>query len=70
MTETIKPAEMRLLRRLRTLPSGANLCIIEIDAGGVYTISVIGSGKLEKIRRFTDNLDSQDKSPANPQEHL
>lgn len=48
--------EMRLLRRLRTLHNGVHLCIIQIDASGVYSVSIVGSGKAEKVRRLTDEI--------------
>ena len=67
VTDAPKPAEMRLLRRVRSLTNGAHLCIIVIDVNGICTIAFIGNGKIEKVRRMTDEIERE--NPAQSQEH-
>lgn len=43
--------EMKLLRRLRQLQAGAHLVIIQTDGGGVYSLTLLESGKVEKLRK-------------------
>jgi hypothetical protein len=47
----ISREEMRLLQRLRTLQSGAHLVIIQTDGAGLYALTVLDSGKLERLRK-------------------
>lgn len=58
MIDVPRPAEMRLIRRLRALTSGVYLCTILVDSNGVYTISFIGNGKLEKIRKTGEDIET------------
>ena len=60
--------ELRLLRRLRTLQNGMHLCIIHVDVNGIASLSIIGNGKLEKVRRIADIID-RDKPGPGLQEH-
>jgi len=64
VNDTPSIAEMRLLRRLRTLTSGAHLCIINVDTVGTFAISFIGNGKLEKIRRVGEVIETA--TPSHP----
>lgn len=43
--------EERLIRRLRTLTSGTHSLIIVIDGSGLISLSVLGKGKPEKLRK-------------------
>ena len=49
--ESVSEAEIRLIRRLRTLRSGIHLCIIHADGNGVFGLTLMDSGKLERLRR-------------------
>jgi len=43
--------EMKLIRRIRSLHSGAHLAIIQIDGNGVSSLSLLGTGSVEKLRK-------------------
>lgn len=49
----ISDEEMKLIRRLRALQSGAHLVIIHADGDGIYGVTVLESGKVERLRRGT-----------------
>lgn len=67
MTDAPKPAEMRLLRRVRSLTNGAHLCIIVVDVNGICNIAFIGNGKIERVRRLSDEIEQENL--AQSQEH-
>jgi hypothetical protein len=46
----VNQAEMALIKRIRSLPSGTHLAIIQKDGRGVSTLSVQSSGKTEILR--------------------
>ncbi len=50
----ITPDEMRLLRRLRQLHTGVHLVIISTDGSGLRSLTVIGSGKAERLQKPSD----------------
>jgi len=50
----ISEAEMRLIRRVRQLPAGANLVILSTDGDGVISLTVLDSGRVEKLRKPND----------------
>lgn len=49
-TMALSQEEMRLIRRLRGLHSGAHLCIIQRDGAGLIGFTLLESGKIERLR--------------------
>jgi hypothetical protein len=49
--DSVSEPELKLLRRLRTLRSGVHLCIIHADGSGVFGLTLLDGGKLERLRR-------------------
>ena len=50
----LKPEELRIIRRLRTLQSGVHMVIIQVDAQGLLNMTLLESGKLERLRKDAD----------------
>jgi hypothetical protein len=46
----LSAAEIRLIRRIRTLQIGMNLVIIQVDGCGVSTLTLLESGRVEMLR--------------------
>lgn len=48
---TVSGEEMKLIWRLRQLQAGAHLVIIHKDNSGLFGLTVLESGKLERLRK-------------------
>jgi hypothetical protein len=47
----IKDEELKLIRRLRQLPSGAHLVILLVDGNGVYGLTLASGSRVERFRK-------------------
>lgn len=52
----LSEAEMKLIRRIRSLQSGEHLAIIHIDGKGVNGLTLVGFGSPEKLRRIAEQV--------------
>jgi hypothetical protein len=49
-TELLSEAELKFIRRLRGLHAGSHLIIIIINGEGVASLSILNSGKFERLQ--------------------
>lgn len=52
MTMEVSLAEANLLKRVRQLAAGRHLTVLDKDAAGLATFSVMGTGKVEQLRQL------------------